>query len=426
MRCILIVGDGMADQPLQELDFKTPIEAANPQAMNKLAQQGALGLLDPIAPNVIPSSETANLAFLGYNPELICEGRGPFEATGAGLQLKEGDIAFRCNFVTANESLCLIDERAGRIGGVEAKILGETIEQIQLKTHSDVEISFKQTLGFKSALVLHGDNLSSKVTKFLPKTGESITSIMPLDGSFEAKHTANVLNEFVQLTSQTLKTHPVNIKRKASNQMPANAVLPWSGGKKPDMIPFQVKYGLRASCVAAVSLIKGIGKLSRMDTPDVSGATGEQDTDTLAKADAVLAAFGEGKDFVYVHIEAADEASHDGDITGKVAVIKKIDALVDRLLDNVDLTDTVIVLAPDHATSCKSRMHTSDAVPVCFSGANVISDTTMVYSERSAYKGGLKRINGKDIMPTVLKYMGKNQNVAITYETNFKFNQRKH
>jgi 2,3-bisphosphoglycerate-independent phosphoglycerate mutase len=173
------------------------------------------------------------------------------------------------------------------------------------------------------------------------------------------------------------------------------------------MESFQVKYGLRASCVAAVSLVKGIGLLSGMAVPDVLGATGEQDTDTLAKADAVLGAFREGKDFVYVHVEAADEASHDGDVEGKIAVIKKIDMLVDRIFDNVDLSDTVIVLAPDHATSCMTRLHTCDAVPICFAGANVMSDNVTVYSERSVYKGGLNHISGKDIMPMVLKYMGK-------------------
>ncbi|MDR2708160.1 MAG: 2,3-bisphosphoglycerate-independent phosphoglycerate mutase [Nitrososphaerota archaeon] len=407
MRGILIVGDGMADQPLQELNFKTPIEAANPQAMNRLACRGVLGLLDPIAPSVVPSSDTANLALLGYNSDFVYEGRGPFEASGAGLQLKEGDVAFRCNFVTVDENLCLVDERAGRVGGVDAKVLGKVVEQIELKDNSDVELYFKQTLGFKAALVLRGDGLSSKVYRALPNVGDSVVSILPLDGSFEARRTAGVLNEFVQLSNQVLDVHPVNVERKVVNRRPANAVLPWSGGVKPDVSSFQGKYSLRASCVAAVSLIKGIGRLSGMDVPDVLGATGERDTDTLAKADAVLAAFREGKDFVYVHIEAADEASHDGDVEGKIAVIKKIDMLVDRILSSVDLSDTVIALMPDHATSCMTMRHLCDAVPVCFAGANVISDNVTVYSERSAYKGGLSHISGKDIMPMMLNYMGR-------------------
>ncbi|MCL1978044.1 MAG: 2,3-bisphosphoglycerate-independent phosphoglycerate mutase [Candidatus Bathyarchaeota archaeon] len=401
----------MADQPLQKLNFKTPLEVASCQSMNKLAHIGASGLLDPIAPGIAPGSDAANLTLLGYNPWLVCKGRGPFEAAGAGLQLKHDDLAFRCNFATVDDNLCLVDERAGRIGA-EAKALGETIEQIQLKVNSDVEVHFKQALGFKAALVLRGDKLSSKVTTILPKVGTPVVAITPLDNSFEAKHTADVLNEFIQLTNQTLKQHPINTKRRANNQRPANAVLPWSGSKKPEMASFQEKYGLRATCVAAASLIKGIGKFSGMDVPDVQGATGELDTDTLAKADAALTALENGNDFVYVHVEAPDEASHDGDVMGKIAIIQKIDALVGRILNKVNLADTVVILVPDHATSCKTRAHTGDAVPVCFAGINVISDGVNIYSERSAYKGGLNRISGKDIMPMALNYMGKPEKLS--------------
>ncbi len=411
MRCILIVGDGMADRPLQELDFKTPLEAANPRFMDKLVSLGASGLLDPIAPGIAPGSDAANLTLLGYDPWLVCGGRGPFEAAGAGLELKRGDLAFRCNFATVDEGLCLVDERAGRIG-VEAKTLAEAIAQVKLEVNSDVEVHFKQTLGFKAALVLRGDKLSPKVTYTLPKTGCPTTAIRPLDGSIEAKHTANALNEFIKLTHDTLNSHPVNIKRKSNGQKPANAVLPWSGSKQPEMTPFQEKYGLKATCVAAASLIKGIGKFSRMNVPDVPGATGELDTDTLAKADAALSALAAGSDFVYVHVEAADEASHDGNIKGKIAIIQKIDAMVGRILAGVDLAETCMILVPDHATSCKSRAHTGDAVPVCFAGGEVISDGVTVYSERSVYKGGLSRINGKDVMPMALNYMGKPQKIS--------------
>jgi 2,3-bisphosphoglycerate-independent phosphoglycerate mutase len=283
-------------------------------------------------------------------------------------------------------------------------------------------VCFKQALGFKGALVLRGEGLSSRVAVALPKVGGSVVSVVSLDGSFEAKRTAGVLNEVVRLSNQVLKVHPVNVERSVVNCRPANAVFPWSGGRKPEMLSFWEKFGLRASCVAAASLIKGIGKFCGMDVVDVLGATGEQNTDAFAKADAVLAALGAGKDFVYVHVEAADEASHDGDVVGKVAVIEKIDALVGRILDGVDLSDTVVVLAPDHVTSCVTRMHTCDAVPVCFAGGNVVSDEVSVYSERSAYKGGLKRISGKDIMPMALNYMGRTQKDGVgNYEADFKF-----
>jgi 2,3-bisphosphoglycerate-independent phosphoglycerate mutase len=410
MRCILIVGDGMADRPLQELEFKTPLEVAKLKFMNKLASQGASGLLDPIAPGIAPGSDAANLTLLGYNPWIVCGGRGPFEAAGAGLQLKQGDLAFRCNFATVDDGFCLVDERAGRIG-VEAQTLGQTVEQLKLKANSDVEVIFKQAVGFKAALVLRGDKLSNKVTCALPKIG-CPAAIKPLDASVEAKHTADVLNEFIKLTYEQLNNHPINLKRHLEGQKPANVVLPWSGSKPPQMTPFQEKYGLKATCVAAASLIKGIGKFSGMNVPDIPGATGELDTDTLAKADMALSALKNGSEFVFIHVEAPDEASHDGNISGKIAIIQKIDALVGRIIEGVDLAETVVVLAPDHATSCKSRAHTGDAVPICFAGGNVIPDGNNVFSERSVYKGGLNRISGKDVMPMALNYMGKPEQIS--------------
>jgi len=406
MRCILIVGDGMADWPLEELGFRTPIEVAEPQWMNWLACRGALGLLDPIAPGIAPGSDMANLAFLGYEVDSMCGGRGFFEAVGVGLQVRPDDLAFRCNFVTVDGNLCLADERAGRINE-EARVLGEVVEQVCLRVHSDVEIFFKQGLGFKGALVLRGEQLSCKISAVLPKVGERVGAIAPLDGSFEAKHTADVLNEFIQLSHKALEGHWVNAERKLKGQAVANAVLPWGGSTRPLMASFQEKYNLKASCIAAASLIKGIGRFCGMKVPHVVGATGGLDTDVLAKADRALAALREGCDFVYVHIEASDELSHDGDVAGKIAIIRKIDTLVGRILEGINLADTVIVLAPDHATSCITRAHTGDAVPICFAGGNVVSDGVTVYSERAAYKGGLGRIRGKDIMPMVLNYMGK-------------------
>jgi len=406
MRCILIIGDGMADWPLEELGFKTPIEAAEPQWMNWLACRGALGLLDPIAPGIAPGSDIANLAFLGYDVKSMCGGRGFFEAVGVGLRVKPGDLAFRCNFGTVDKNLRLVDERAGRIGD-EAKVLGDAVEQVCLKAHSDVEVKFRQGLGFKGALVLRGERLSCNVSAVLPKIGEQVGFVTPLDDSFEAKHTADVLNEFIQLSHKTLEGHPINVERKLNGQVPANAVLPWGGSENLTMISFQEKYSLKASCIAAASLIKGIGRFCAMKVPNVVGATGGLDTNVLAKADAALAALKEGYDFVYVHVEASDEAGHDGDVTGKISIIRKIDTLIGKILEGVDLADTIIVLAPDHATSCVTKAHTGDAVPICFAGSNVISDEGTVYSERAAYNGGLGRIRGKDIMPMVLNYMGK-------------------
>ncbi len=394
----------MADRPLSELDFITPLEAAKPAYMDRLALEGSLGLLDPIAPGIAPGSDAANLALLGYDPWVVCGGRGPFEAAGVGLSFKKGDLAFRCNFGTVNENLCLMDERAGRIGD-EAEALGKVIEQLKLKVNSDVDVQFKQAMGFKGAMVLRGEKLSPKVTLPLPNSGSRVGSIRPLDNSYEAKHTADALNEFIKLTHSTLQTHPINVRLKAEGKLPANVVLPWSGSKIPSIASFESKYGLKGACVAAASLIKGMGKLSGLNVIDVAGATGDLDTDTIAKADAAIEAL-KSCDFVFIHVEAPDEASHDGNVVGKISIIQKMDAMIGSLLERIDLSETCVVLAPDHATSCKSRAHTGDAVPVCFAGGEVVKDDVSSYSERCAYKGGLNRICGKDIMPLVLNYMG--------------------
>jgi 2,3-bisphosphoglycerate-independent phosphoglycerate mutase len=404
LRSIIIVGDGMADRPLQELDFKTPLEAAEPKNMNRLAANGASGLLDLIAPGIAPGSDEAHLAILGYDPKISCGARGPFEAAGVGFKLEPGNIAFRCNFATVNNDFFLLDERAGRIS-IEAKALGAEVEKISLKTNSDIEVCFKQGLGFKGALVLRGDKLSSKVTSALPKMGERVGFIKPLNSSVDAKRTADALNEFIKLSHERLSVHPLNANRKSEGKMPANVVIPWSGGEPPEMQSFKKKYGLKASCVAAASLIKGIAKLSGMSVDDVPGGTGDLDTDTIAKADAALSAL-DSSDFVFVHVEAPDEASHAGNIEGKIAIIKKIDAMVGKILDNVDLDEVSVVLLSDHATSCKTRAHTGDPVPVCFASSQIMHDGLCVYSERSVFKGGLHRICGKDIMPMVLNLMG--------------------
>lgn len=397
---VLVIGDGMADLPLPELNGKTPLEAANPINMHRLTANGASGLLDPIAPGIAPGTEAAHLSILGYDPQMASIGRGPFEAAGTGIKLQNDDVAFRCNFVTITDDLAVIDERAGRIGA-EAAELAAVLQSIQLKRNSDVQIIFRQSLGFKGALVLRGDKLSANVSAPMPKTGDKAGTITPLDESIEAKRTAESLNEFTQITHNLLKNHPINIKRVSESKPAANAVIPWSGSKVPLLEPFSHKYGLKAACVAAASVIKGIGKLCGMTVIDVAGATGELDTDTLAKADATLQAL-KHYNFVLVHVEAADEASHDGNIQGKIAVIKKIDAMIGKILDGVDFVDTAVMLLSDHVTSTQQRMHTGDPVPIAVASVNVVKDGIAIYSETAAAEGSLCRIQGKDIMPLIM------------------------
>jgi 2,3-bisphosphoglycerate-independent phosphoglycerate mutase len=399
-RIILIVGDGMADRPLPELNGRTPLEVANPINMHRLAANGISGLLDPVAPGIVPGTETAHLSILGYDPTIASSGRGPFEAAGAGIDIKAGDVAFRCNFATVTEDFIVVDEHAGRIQ-TEAAELAKELQNIQIKKFPDVKLIFKQTLSFRGALILRGDKLSPNVSAVMPQPGDFVGSVKPSNESFEATRTAQILTEFIKTSNALLKNHPINLKRKAQSKPAANAVLPWGGGHLPQMEPFNKKYGLQSACIAAASIIKGIGKLVGMDIVNVKGATGEIDTDTTAKADAVLKSLKD-YNFVLVHIEAADEASHDGNFEGKIEIIKKIDAMVGRILDNISLNDVNVVLLSDHVTSTQLRKHTADPVPFVVAGAKVIKDGVKEFSECAARQGGLQRIQGKQVMPLIM------------------------
>jgi 2,3-bisphosphoglycerate-independent phosphoglycerate mutase len=410
MRAILIVGDGMADRPIKELGYKTPLEAAEPKQMDSVASNGVSGLLDPIAPGIAPGSDAANLAILGYDPWKI-RGRGPFEAAGAGIELLPGDVAFRCNFATVNADFRMVDERAGRIRD-EAKELAEAVRRIRLRENSDVEVIFEHTLGFKGALVLRGEGMSANVIAPLPNQGERADSVKPLNDLREARKTADAANEFIRISHELLESHRFNKRRTAENQLPANVVIPWSADKTHAIQPFSEKYGLKAACVAGANLIKGIAKLSNMSIIDVPEATGDVDTNTLAKANATLKA-AEKNDFVMVHVEGPDEASHAGDLQGKMSIIRKIDSMVGSIINGVDLAEDVVVLLADHATSLKLKKHIGDAVPISIANTEVAHDNVNRYNERAAYQGGLCRIRGEHVMPLILNLLGKPEKLGV-------------
>jgi 2,3-bisphosphoglycerate-independent phosphoglycerate mutase len=403
MKAIMIIGDGMADRPLKELSYLTPLEVANIKNMNWVASKGVSGLLDPISPGIPAGSDLANLAILGYNPYKIYAGRGAFEAEGSGIKLREEDIAFRCDFATIDENFYVIDERAGRIRDGLAD-LGRELQGLRLKNAPDIEIFYKNTLGFKGILILRGGGLSANVASRAPRRGCRVDLFKPLDRSTEAKTTCEVLREFVEESHLLLKDHPVNQRRRSEGKPEANVVVPWGGGKKPLLRSFQEKYKRKAACVAAVSLIKGIARLAGITVVDVPGATGEVDTDTLAKADVALRTLKD-HDLIIVHVAGPDEASHDGDVAGKISIIQKIDSMVGAILERSTLEETCIVLLADHTTSTKLRKHTGDPTPITIASTEVIRDSVLRYNERAVYGGGLGRIQGRHVMSILLNLM---------------------
>jgi len=400
----------MADRPLKELNYRTPLEAASLKGMDQLASTGASGLLDPISPGVVPGSDVANFSILGYDVSRVYTGRGPLEAIGAGIELQEGDVAFRCNFATVKNDLIVFDERAGRIyEGLDE--LEEDLQGLEFTSRYDIQFVFKRTLGFRGVLVLRGRDLSPNISVHAPKIGCRADLVETADDSVEAERTCNALKEFMRQSHEFLKDHPVNKKRKAEGKPPANMVIPWGAGKRPNLQPLCERYKLKAACVAGVSLIKGICKLSGMTVINVPGATGDIDTDTKAKGEAALRML-QNHDLVFIHIEGPDEASHDGNIVGKISIIEKIDSMVDLLTKQINLEETYVALLADHTTSTRLRRHTGDPVPIVIAGADVIRDKVGSYSEKMASRGTLGRIRGRDLMPIILDLIGKMEKIG--------------
>ena len=286
MKGIIFVIDGMGDRPVKELGNKTPLESARTIYMDKMVEEGITGIMDTIRPGVRPGSDTAHLTLLGYNPYEVYTGRGPFEAAGIHVDVEPGDIAFRCNFATAEDDLTVTDRRAGRISSGTDKI-AETINEMKLD--DNVEIIFKESDAHRAVLVLRGEGLSDKITDADPKhEGNKPKCVKATDDSEEAKYTAELVNKFVTKSYEMLKEHPVNLERIKEGKNPANIVLPRGGGEVPCVEAFEDKYGLKGVCVAETGIIKGIAKIAGMDIVDIPGATGGINTDLESVRDYIV------------------------------------------------------------------------------------------------------------------------------------------
>ncbi|MCX6776308.1 MAG: 2,3-bisphosphoglycerate-independent phosphoglycerate mutase [Candidatus Micrarchaeota archaeon] len=395
-KAILIICDGLGDR---QIKGKTPLQMARRPNMNALASKGITGIMHTIAPGVIPGSDTAHLALLSYDPHTYYQGRGVYEALGAGLELEDGDIAFRCNFATVNDRMVVTDRRAGRISGVGA----ELAKGLNGQKVDSTEIVFKATTEHRGVLVLRGEGLSRNVSDVDPhEANMSVMKSKPLDGTMEAKRTAFVLNRFTELSHEVLKDNPINIEREKKGKPPADIVLARGSGAYSRLDSLQEKYGVRSACVAGGALYKGVAKAVGMDIIDVEGATGTADTNLAAKVAIVKSALSE-YDIIFLHIKATDNFSHDGDVKGKVKMIEKIDKAIGPLLK----TEAYIILSGDHSTPCALKNHSADPLPIAVYGEGVRVDDVRRFDEISCMKGGLGHIGGLDVMPLMLSFIGK-------------------
>jgi len=397
----------MADRPIKELNWKTPLEAARKPSLNQIAKMGICGIMDPIAPGIPPGSDTATLALLGYDVLKVYSGRGALEAIGSGINVLPSDIAFRCNFATVNEDLVVLDRRAGRIANEDAAKLAESLQKIRLEKPS-VEFLFKNTIQHRATLVIRGrPELSTAVSDSDPeKVGVKVLEIKPLDGSPEARLTAKILNELMHKFYKALKGHPLNKKRTRQGLPQANIILCRGAGTIPNIKTLPELYGINAVCIAATSLIRGVCKVAGMKLIDVKGATGTPQTNFAAKAKSTVQAL-KACDFVLLHVKATDVASHDGNIKQKVELIEKIDHMIGYVLDNIDPVSTYLAVTADHTTSSITQNHEGDPVPVAITGPYVRRDDVEEFGERACAKAGLNRIRGMDLMPILMNLIGK-------------------
>lgn len=391
MKYVMIVPDGASDHPIDILGGKTPFEIADTPFMDSLAKEGVLGRVKTIPRKFTPSSDVANLALLGYDPEVYYTGRGPLEATNLGIELGEKDLAFRCNLITASENR-LNDYSGGHITDKEAKIL---IEHVNKNLGTD-KIQFHFGTSYRNLMIIReGLDLGlEKIKYFAPHDimGRKIAKYLPRGKNDK------VLIELMNRSEKLLSTHEINKVRVDLGENPANMIWLWGCGPKPTMPLFKNEFGIEGAVISAVDLIKGIGKIIGLKVLNVEGANGYYDTNYLGKANAALSAL-ETCDFVFVHIEATDEAGHNQDLRMKIACLERIDKfIVGTILEGLKKEDFRVLITPDHPTPISIRTHTNEPVPFLISGSGIDKDECSSYSEREAQNSSLYFDKGVELL----------------------------
>ncbi|MCG2712421.1 MAG: cofactor-independent phosphoglycerate mutase [Candidatus Omnitrophica bacterium] len=388
---IVLVPDGMADYPLDEFGGRTPLEVARTPNMDFMAVNGKIGLASFIPGGMTPGSDVANLSIFGYDPKKYFSGRAPFEAINLGIEIKENQIAFRCNFITEENDI-LIDYSAGHIKTKEAQVL---IKVLNKRLGNDT-FKFYPGKSYRHILVINDpEHEYAKLKCFPPHDimGKSISEHLP-----RLKPDDKLLGLLMH-AREILDEHEVNLVRRDLSENPANMIWLWGQGKKNVLPLFKEKYGIQGSVISAVDLIKGIGKSIGLKSIDVPGATGYYDTDYEAKAKYALKSL-KSDDFVFIHVEAPDEAGHNGDARAKITAIENFDRLIIGSILNEfkDKQNFRILVLPDHPTPVALRTHTNE--PVCFLmyGSGVAKDEFSWYNESVAGKSQFRFENGFELM----------------------------
>lgn len=401
MKYIIILGDGMADERIAELNNKTPLEVANKPYIDLLAKQGNCGLLHTVPEGFKPGSEIANMCVLGYDVRKEFEGRGSLEAASIGVSIMSGEMAMRCNLICI-ENGKIKNHSAGHISNEEAK---ELIEYLQEKLGNEI-FTFHNGISYRHLLIMKGGNKQITCTPPHDVPGAAVNSVLVKADTEEAQETARLLNELILKSQELLENHPVNLKRKRMGKDPANSIWVWSPGYKPSMRTLKEKFNIGSGAViSAVDLIKGIGIYAGLESIEVEGATGLYNTNYEGKAQAAIDALKEN-DFVFLHVEASDEAGHEGDIDLKVKTIEYLDSrIVKPIYEEVSKWDEKVCIAilPDHPTPCKLRTHSADAVPFLIYNPEKQPDAVQAYDEFSVKEGSYGILNEDEFIKSFLK-----------------------
>lgn len=398
-KTIIILGDGMADYPVPELDGKTPLMVAHTPHMDAIAARGRTGLFRTIEDDMPTGSAVANLSVLGYDPRVCFQGRGVLEAASLGVFLLESDLAMRVNLV-AIEKDRLVSHSAGHISNEDAAILIRDLSAF----FKNSPFQITQGLSYRHLLVLPGGH--PDLTCFPPHDfiGENLETLHIRANSEGAAETAELLNQLIRESKSFLDEHPLNRQRIADGKQPANALWPWSPGRKPKMTTMQERFGVKGAAISAVDLVKGLAVYAGMEVIEVEGATGLYDTNYEGKAQACLKAL-DSFDFVYVHVEAPDEAGHEQNAELKIRCIEDLDnRLIKILLESIEKSENPVTvgLLPDHPTPVISGKHVRDAVPVAVMAPDIQPDATESYDELSVCGGTLGMLHGDDFIDYVL------------------------
>ena len=384
MKYLLILADGAADEPLEELGGKTPLEVAKKPNMDMIAKKGRCGMLKTVDESMTPGSDVANMSILGYDPEKYYTGRGALEALSMGVPFGEDDMAYRCNLVTI-ENGKMKDFAAGHITSEEG---AELFKSLQEKVP---ELKFYPGVSYRNVMMFPG---GKGVESYPPHdiVDEVVDNYMPKGPDAET-----VMKAMVR-AADVFENHPVNVARKAAGKNPATTIWPWSSGKKPAMPKFEEMFGKKGAMISAVDLLFGIAACCGMEIVKVEGATGYLDTNYIGKAKAAVETLKGDADFVYMHVEATDEAGHLGSAEEKIRAIERLDEAVGYILENFD---GCVMLMPDHPTPIAKKTHTHDAVPFVVMGKDE-ADGVSVYTEKDVRENGAYGLmKAVDLLPMV-------------------------